>query len=223
MSDVNRITRKRLGELLVGQGLVTQAQVEEALAQQQRTGRPLGEVLVRLGYVTEADVAQCLCAQFGKPYIKPSLYDIPKEVLSLLPPLLMVEHDLVPLDRFGDTLTIAIGGMPTSEVLQKIETQTSLRVAFFISTATEVRKLLAQHFPDHIDPVTLEPRLDATAAITQAFEDEEADIDFEAIVDSALGLEPDAEDDMNEVTREIATLGEEDDNWEALFEEAEKN
>jgi hypothetical protein len=56
---------RRLGELLVGRGLLTAAQLQEALVEQQRTGIPLGQVVVQRGYTTPAAVAQALATQQG--------------------------------------------------------------------------------------------------------------------------------------------------------------
>lgn len=58
-------TAPRLGQLLIGQGLLTAAQLQEALVEQQRTGVPLGQVVVHRGYTTPAAVAQALATQHG--------------------------------------------------------------------------------------------------------------------------------------------------------------
>lgn len=54
-----------LGALLVEHGLLSAAQLQEALVEQQRTGRPLGQVIVRQGYVSRGAVAQALATQRG--------------------------------------------------------------------------------------------------------------------------------------------------------------
>ncbi|GIW71501.1 MAG: hypothetical protein KatS3mg102_1043 [Planctomycetota bacterium] len=213
MTDVQKITRKRLGELLVAEGIVSQAQVEEALRQQERTGELLGEILVKAGYTGESDIAHCLCTQFAKPFIRPSQYDISREVLALLPPRLMAEHLFIPLDRFGNLLTIAIAGLLDAQTLLQIQKLTGCDIEVFIATASEVKQALMRHFPELYDPITMEPRYDRTAALTQG-----------VLASGALASGPlaEEEDDMGETTREIVSLGEEDSDWEALFEEAEQ-
>ena len=61
--------RPRLGELLVSKGLVTAAQLAEALLQQPTTGKRLGALMVELAMVTERDVAECLSEQLDLPYV----------------------------------------------------------------------------------------------------------------------------------------------------------
>ena len=111
MADLEKITKKRLGEILVAQGIVTSDQVQEALKIQAKTGEKLGEALVKAGFTTETEIAKTLCTQFAKPFLKASRYDIPRDVLSLLPPKMMIEHQFVPVDKFGNMLTIVMAGL----------------------------------------------------------------------------------------------------------------
>ena len=56
-----------LGAILVQRGLLTEEQLNVALAESKRTGRPTGEVIVRLGFATAATIAQALATQHGGP------------------------------------------------------------------------------------------------------------------------------------------------------------
>ncbi len=60
MANLQRMTPKRLGEIFTHSGLVTPEQLEESLADQQKTGKHLGELMVERGYVTERDVADVM-------------------------------------------------------------------------------------------------------------------------------------------------------------------
>ena len=57
--------KKKFGQILVEQGMITEAQLEVALAEQQRTGSKLGGVLIGLGFVDEATLSQALALQTG--------------------------------------------------------------------------------------------------------------------------------------------------------------
>ena len=57
MANFSRFSRKRLGEILVNEGLISTQQIQEALDAQGNTGEMLGETLVRLGYITEEKIA----------------------------------------------------------------------------------------------------------------------------------------------------------------------
>ncbi|MDO6384890.1 MULTISPECIES: GspE/PulE family protein [Uliginosibacterium] len=75
----------RLGELLVQQGLVTEAQLEEALAQQKQSGRKLGRVLVESGVVTEELIATAIARQLGIEFHDLREKDVEPAVASVLP------------------------------------------------------------------------------------------------------------------------------------------
>jgi hypothetical protein len=215
MADLEKITKKKLGEILVAEGLINQEQVAEALRVQEKTGERLGEVLVKAGYTTETEIAKTLCAQFAKPYIKASRYDIPKDVLSLLPPKLMVEHDFVPLDRFGNLLIVAMAGLLDANCLAQIQKLAGCDVEVYIATSSDVRQTLRKLYPDLYDPITLQPKYDATGYLTKAF------VGPGETATTDVAEEP--RQDFGNTTRDVLGVADEESDWEALFEEAEQN
>jgi len=99
---------KRLGELLVQEGLVTEAQLAEAVAIQQAEGGFLGHILMRLGYVKQDDVASCLVKQCKIPHLSLLDYEIGPQVLSLVPQEVCKKYHLLPIDKLGRILTVAM-------------------------------------------------------------------------------------------------------------------
>lgn len=144
MVNIAKITRKRLGEILVAEGLITNEQVQEALQEQQKTGMLLGEVLVKLGYVTELDIAGALSAEFGLPYLDASHYAIPKEVFNLLPLDFVKKNQLVPLDKIDTIITIAVAGPLSARVFEELEKMTGCESYLFVSTVSQVREVIKQ-------------------------------------------------------------------------------
>ena len=204
----DRITRKTLAEILVDEGLISAEQLRQVTAELERSGEPLIEAVVRAGFVSEDGIAKTLCEQLGKPFCKPTCYDIAKDVLGLLPPRLLVEHCFVPLDRFGDVLILAISTLLDQTSLNQIRKLTACHVEIFVSTVTDVKTVLRKHFPDLYDPITMRPLVEE-GEYTASFRLEvQGDED---------------EDDMGGTTRELVGVADEDSDWEALFEEAERN
>ncbi|MFM2053813.1 MAG: hypothetical protein RL456_1850 [Pseudomonadota bacterium] len=80
-----RPERIRLGDLLLQQGLITAAQLDQALAAQRSTGRKLGRVLVESGWVDEIGIAQALARQLRAPYVDLLKRPVPAETARLLP------------------------------------------------------------------------------------------------------------------------------------------
>ena len=74
----------RLGELLVRQGVITDAQLTVALEQQKKTGGKLGRVLIESGFVTEEGLSRALARQLNIPFVQLKFYDLKADAVQLL-------------------------------------------------------------------------------------------------------------------------------------------
>ncbi len=77
--------KRKLGEILLEQGMVTEAQLEVACAEQQRTGRKLGRILIGLGFVDETTISQALAFQTGVQRVDLGQGRSTPEALALIP------------------------------------------------------------------------------------------------------------------------------------------
>ena len=145
MVSLNRLTRKRLGELLVEQGLLSDAQVQDALRMQHQSGLLFGETLVQQNLITEDKMVSVLVSQFGIPFIQPSTYNIPKELLEIFEPTMMRRFQFVPMDSIGSVLVIAIAGLLSEDVFKQIETQTGCSLQVFLTKMSEINNVLQAH------------------------------------------------------------------------------
>jgi len=142
MVALNRLTKKKLGEILVEQGLLSPEQVQDALRMQHQTGLMFGETLVQSKLITEDKIVAVLVAQFGIPYIKPLNYKIPKELLEIFEPAVMRKFQFVPMDSIGNVLVIAIAGLLSEDVFKEIETQTGCSLQVFLTKMSEIEAVL---------------------------------------------------------------------------------
>jgi type IV pilus assembly protein PilB len=145
MVALNRLVKKKLGELLVEQGVVNAEQVQDALRLQHQSGKMLGEILVEQKFTTEDKIVDILVGQFGLPFLKPSSYTIAKDLLEIFDPAMMRRFQFVPVDSIGSTLVIAIAGAISEEMLREIETQTGCSVQLFITRMSEINSVLSKH------------------------------------------------------------------------------
>src|SRR4051812_20569328 len=99
---------KALGALLVESGLLTEAQLEAAIARQQSTGRRLGHVLVELGFVTADAVLAALGQQLGVPTARVNAYTVNTDAIVALPEKVARRHTAFPLQKLGTTLLVAL-------------------------------------------------------------------------------------------------------------------
>lgn len=142
MVALNRLVKKRLGEMLVEQGLLSNEQVQDALRMQHQSGLLFGETLVQNQLITEEKIVGVLVNQFGIPYILPTQYQISKDLLEIFEPVMMRRYQFVPMDSIGSVLLIAIAGSLTEEVLKEIEGQTGCTLQLFLTKMSEINLVL---------------------------------------------------------------------------------
>ncbi|EEX93374.1 MSHA biogenesis protein MshE [Vibrio orientalis CIP 102891 = ATCC 33934] len=100
--------RKRLGDLLVEEGIITEHQVEQALNSQKTTGRKLGAALIELGFLSEHQMLTFLSQQLDIPLIDLSRADVDVEAVQLLPEVHARRLRALVIGRQMDTLRVAM-------------------------------------------------------------------------------------------------------------------
>ena len=100
--------RKRLGDLLVEEGIVSTAQVKQALATQHKTGQKLGDVLIELGFISEKQMLEFLSQQLGLPLIDLSRVPVTPDAIHILPEVHARRLRSLVFARNGNILRVAM-------------------------------------------------------------------------------------------------------------------
>ncbi|MDP2921820.1 MAG: hypothetical protein Q8O12_05600 [Candidatus Omnitrophota bacterium] len=143
---VNRANLKQLGELLIERGLITRDQLNHALEVQKDKGGLIGHVIVSLGYVTEEAIAQAITAQYGFPYLPLESYEIDREVVKIVPKNVAIQYCLIPVDKIGSNLTIAMANPLNTSAVEDIALLSGLYVQLFVSTASDIKKAIEKYY-----------------------------------------------------------------------------
>jgi len=96
-----------LGQSLLKLGLLTQLQLDRALARQSRD-KPLGESLVADGIISRADLQTALAHKMGYPLVDLSRFPIDPKAVAKLPPRIAIGFRMMPLMLKGDRLIVAV-------------------------------------------------------------------------------------------------------------------
>ncbi len=112
--------RRRLGEMLVGEGIITQEQLDEALRKKEKNGGFVGQVLVELGHIKQNELISFLVKQCKIPHISLADYHISDELLSLVSEEVCVQHSLLPIDKLGKILTVAMVDPLDADALEAV-------------------------------------------------------------------------------------------------------
>lgn len=143
---LKKIVNKLLGELLIERQVITAEQLKEALHIQKEKGGLIGEILVGLEFAKEDDIAQALTAQYGFPYLPLDNYEIDPEIIKLIPQNVAEQYLIIPVDRLGSNLSIALANPLSSEAVEKVEKITGLNLQVFVSTASDIRRAIDNYY-----------------------------------------------------------------------------
>jgi type IV pilus assembly protein PilB len=145
---LRRVIHKQLGELLIERKVIGQEQLEKAIAMQKEKGGLIGEVLVELGFAKEEDIAQALTAQYGFPYLPLSNYEINTEIIKLVPGRVARQYILIPIDKIGNNLTVAMSNPLNVQAIEDVEMLSGCSVQTFVSTSTDIRKAILKYYKE---------------------------------------------------------------------------
>ena len=146
MKHFTKVNNKHLGELLIERGVISQTQLQEVLDLQKKKGKLFGEMLVELKYATEEDIAQALTAQYGFPYLPLANYEIDPEVIKTIPASVCKQFCLVPIDKIGKSLTLAMSNPLNVQAAEDVELLTGCTVQAFVSTTTDVMNAIKKYY-----------------------------------------------------------------------------
>lgn len=136
--------RKRLEELLVAHRLITQEQLEQALAIQQTRHELLGDILVQLGFITEERLLQVLAMQKGvaawQLQNEPPTY----EAVSLLTGDICRSYQILPVAVKGDRLVLAMRDPDDVEAIEMVRSLTNLRVEPVLASETRLARTIEE-------------------------------------------------------------------------------
>jgi type IV pilus assembly protein PilB len=164
------MTSNRLGELLVRNKLINEVQLSKALEEQKVQGGRLGASLVKLGFIKEEELAAFLSRQYGVPSINLSEFEIDPAVIQLIPSEVSQKYQIVPINRAGSTLIIAMSDPSNIFAIDDIKFMTGYNVEVVVAAEASIKIAIDKYY-------------DQSASLADVMEDLE-DIDLE-IVDDA--------------------------------------
>ena len=136
----------KLGDLLLKQKLITQDQLDTALKLQREEGGKIGEALVRVGAVSESDITETLSQQFGVPSIDLAHFEIDPAVIKVVPGEVARKYGVLPVNKTGATLTIAMGDPTNVFAMDDIKFMTGYNVEPVVASEIALRKAIDKHY-----------------------------------------------------------------------------
>jgi len=147
MNTKTIVPLKKLGNLLVDVGIITQEQLDEALEIQKQYGGKLGQILLQLGYVTEEVLLTFLGKQAGMQFISLQEYGtIPEDVIQSVPESIVRHQGIVPISKKGNTLTIAMSDPFNVFAIDDLKLMTGYDINVVIAPEKEIKAAIEKYY-----------------------------------------------------------------------------
>ena len=137
--------RMRLGEVLVSEGLATDADINSALAKQKlQPGKRLGEVLVELGIVSEIAIGQTLARKIGLEFMDLRTLTMQSSAVSEIPSKVIQEYTVFPIRSDDFSITVAMGDPLSADALDALRFSTRKRIVEVVAAPSQISQYIDQ-------------------------------------------------------------------------------
>ncbi|MDD4753763.1 MAG: GspE/PulE family protein [Desulfitobacteriaceae bacterium] len=139
-------SKKKIGDILIEEKIIDNFQLAKALKVQKNTDERLGQVLIKLGFVTEQDIANVLEVQLGISKIKLGNVILMPDIIKLVPEMIIRQHQVVPVKKAGNKLTVAMIDPLNVVVLDDLHIATGCEIEPVLATEKEINWALQKLF-----------------------------------------------------------------------------
>ncbi len=140
------MAEQSLARILVDRRLVTDDQMQSALEEQARSGRPLAEILVEQQVITAERLLEVVAAQTGMGTVDLDRQTIPPEVLARVPAAMARLHTLVPVAFDRNVLTVALGDPTNLLGLDELRVALGCQIKGVVAAESQVREAIQRHY-----------------------------------------------------------------------------
>jgi type IV pilus assembly protein PilB len=136
-------SRKKLGEILVGLGIITPDQADKAVAIAKGSGKRMGDALIELGFCKEDQVAKALANQFGMEFVDLATPAVANKIdMKLIPDDLIKKHSILPLAKSGGRLQLIISDPMDLDLLDMLRFRLNVEVEPRLAPKGQIRKYI---------------------------------------------------------------------------------
>ena len=137
------IIKKKFGEMLLENGLITEDQLKQALTEHKRAGVKLGQYITRNGMIDEDKMVDMLSRQLKIDKYSPARYPFDTGLAALIPVEMAQKHQVAPLRKRARLLTVALMDPLNINTLDTIEASTNCEIAPVVCTERELNQLIS--------------------------------------------------------------------------------
>jgi len=140
------VQRKRIGDLLVEAGLLSDERLQEALQEQKELQMKLGDVLLTRGYISEQQLIEVLEFQLGIPHVQLFRQKLDPKLISLIPKQTAEQHTVIPIRIEGNRLIVAMADPLDYFAIDELRMITGLRIVPTIASKDELNRVIKRYY-----------------------------------------------------------------------------
>ncbi|MBO4484268.1 MAG: Flp pilus assembly complex ATPase component TadA [Lachnospiraceae bacterium] len=142
--------KKRLGDMLVSENVVTPEQIEQAMeARKTNGGKKLGETLVELGFTSEESITKALTRQLGVEMVSTATMQIPEDIVALVNPNILRKYMVMPFGYAANNmnvLRVAMADPMDMVAIDDLSMVTHLEIEPYIATSHDIMISIDKYF-----------------------------------------------------------------------------
>lgn len=146
MMESEFVKKKRIGEIFLEMGVVTDLQLRTGLERQAVVQKRIGEILVENGLITGDDVAYALAKQFGVQYFDVNSLSLEPALMEEFSRELIVQEEFLPIRKVDERLYIVVHDPTDLTVLDQIKTATQLDVRYAVGAKGKIMTMIKQYY-----------------------------------------------------------------------------
>ncbi|MDR0306633.1 MAG: Flp pilus assembly complex ATPase component TadA [Chitinispirillales bacterium] len=172
--------KKRIGEILVEQGLITPEQLNQGLAEQKASKTLLGKCLVKLGFITESKIIDILSAQLEIQHVVLQYFNFSKELIRLIPEDMARKHKVIPMYENNGVLTVAMVDPSNLRTFDHLKFKTGKEIEPVIASEKSIMEAIEKNYSTGLEEMN---QILGSAADTNALDVVKAEDDNELLTD----------------------------------------
>lgn len=144
-------SQNRLGEMLVREKLISALQLQKAMETQRASGGGrLGHQLTKLGYIDENELTAFLSKQYGVPSINLQEFEIDAEVLKVIPKEVVIRHQVIPVNKAGNTLIVAMADPSNIYAIDDIKFITNFNIDIVVASEAQIAEAIEKYYTSNV-------------------------------------------------------------------------